>query len=165
MLIEINFPIGLEMTKKEQPPSTELREWRRGTWQRLVRWVGVGVLVALHTGIIMTSYYSHATLGRPLSMKEFILYLLVIAMTCVLLPQVAFEVDYLRDEGDEFLVRNLALSFKEKWSEIKWFYNRPFLKFAILKGKKFIYFLNKTDLPDFDRLVERIREKAPQLPE
>lgn len=113
----------------------------------------------------MTSFYSHFQMGRPLVLKEFILYLLMLFMTGVLIPQIIFEVDYIRDDGDELRIRNLFLSFKEKWSELKWLYNRPFLKFAILRGKKFIYFLNKKDLQEFDKLVETIREKAPQLPE
>ncbi|MBY0549012.1 MAG: hypothetical protein K2W95_17195 [Candidatus Obscuribacterales bacterium] len=153
------------MAKRELPPDPKVTEWKRTNWARFFRWIGFGAVLSLVTGVAMTSFYSHFQMGRPLVLKEFILYLLMLFMTGVLIPQIIFEVDYIRDDGDELRIRNLFLSFKEKWSELKWLYNRPFLKFAILRGKKFIYFLNKKDLQEFDKLVETIREKAPQLPE
>lgn len=155
----------LQMARKELPPEPIVNEWKRTNWPRFFRWIGLGAVLAMLFGVAMTSWHGHHDLGRPLVLKELFLYFLMMCITGVLIPQIVFEVDYIKDEGQEYRIRNLFLSFKEKWSDVQWLYNRPFLKFAILRGKKFIYFLNKRDLADFDKLVETIREKAPQLPE
>ena len=151
--------------KQELTPEPAITEFKRGPWPRLFRWVGVGVILALHSGIIMTSYHSHVGLGRAVSIKECIVYVMLLFMTAVLVPQIVFEVDSVRADADGLRIRNLFLSFHEKWADLKSFYDPPWLKFAVLRGAKFFYFLNKRDLNDFDRLEQTIKEKAPQLPQ
>lgn len=145
------------------PPTARPTQWKRKGFARLSRWIGLLAVGALYFGIAMTFYYSHFKLGKPMSPKEPLLFGMVLLITGYLLPQFVLEADLIRVDEDFILVKNLLFSVKENWSELKGFWNPPWLNFAVLKGKKFIYIFNKRDIPGFAELTETIVEKAPKL--
>ncbi len=78
-------------------------------------------------------------------------------------PSVILEADTVTIEPSGIVIKNLLFKNKEAWEDIKSFINPIYLKFSILKGKKFVYLLNRRDLSDYDQLVETIEQKAVQL--
>lgn len=145
------------------PGRSGVLELRRNKWVRTLRWLGLGVLLALYAGVLATFYQSHVVMGRGMSPKEPLLFVLLTLVSVALVPQIILEADYVRAEDDFIIVKNLLFTFKESWKELQSFRNPPWLKFAILKGSKFVYLLNKRDLPEFDALAERINEKGTKL--
>lgn len=140
-----------------------LREWKRKTIVHLFRWAGLAIFVALNLGFLMTLYKVHVVMGQGLSPKEVMLIFLVGALTISLLPQTFLEANYVGIDAEYIYINNLVFGFKEKWSDLKTFWNPSALNFAVLIGKKFVYFLNKKDLQDFQYLAETIEQKGPKL--
>lgn len=81
-------------------------------------------------------------------------------MLVPIMPQVFFEVDHIRLDDDGIEIQNLLMKKHEKWEDVVQFADPRYLKFAMLRTKSFVYFLNRRDLPEFDKLVERIKEKT-----
>jgi hypothetical protein len=138
-------------------------EWKRKLFARIVKWIGLGGLSALYCSLAATLYHSHVLMGKGVSPKELMLFLMMGLLSLMLLPQIILEVDYVKAGPDGLTLRNLLFRYTEKWSDIKSFHNPIWLKVAVLKGSKMIYLLNKRDLPQFNDLAETIEEKIPKL--
>lgn len=138
-------------------------EYQRSHWKTAVRWLAVGGIVLLYVGLLQRTFHVHVQMGKPLSPTDGLLLLLVLCISIPLVPQLILEVQSVKIDEDGLCLRNLIWGFKEKWEDLTELKNPQYLKFAILRGKKFWYLLNRRDLPDFERLVERITEKSINL--
>lgn len=138
-------------------------ETRRSGWKSTFRWVGVGMVAFMYTGLAFMLYKVHVLMGKPFTSTEALLFFLVSLISLILLPQLVLEIQYVKVEEDGLRLRNLLFGVKEKWEDLLFLRDPPYLKFAMLRSKRFLYLLNRRDLPDFDRVVEIIRKKATSL--
>ncbi|MBX9686291.1 MAG: PH domain-containing protein [Candidatus Obscuribacterales bacterium] len=138
-------------------------EFLRSRWKHYLRWLIFCFALLLYIMLILTSYHSHVLLQKGFLLQELVVYVLCSLMMLPILPSVVLEVDYLRLEDDGIVLQNLLFRRKLLWDEIQGFIDPRYLKFAILRGKKFFYLLNRRDLPHFDEIAEAIRAKATKI--
>lgn len=141
-------------------PEPTLTNFRRARWKHYMRFIFVGIIVFLFVELIFCTYNIHIVRHESFKLKEIFAYGLAMIMVLPFLPTLVFEVDELDIRASGISVKNLLYRVEESWEDLISLKNPIFLKFAILKGKKGLYFLNKRDLPEFDELIETIRNKA-----
>jgi hypothetical protein len=135
-------------------------EFTRARWKHYLRWLVFSVAILLWLMLMLSSYSTHFIRHIGFVPQEFVVYVLSTFMLLPVMPQVFFEVDHIRLDQDGFQIQNLMMKKHEKWENVVQFADPRYLKFAMLRTKSFIYFLNRRDLPEFDKLVERIKEKT-----
>src|SRR5579883_1986416 len=135
-------------------------EFTRARWKHYLRWLVFCVAILLYLMLMLSSYNSHFILHKGFIPQEFIVYILSTFMLVPVMPQVFFEVDHIRLHDTGIEIQNLVMKRHEKWEDVVQFADPKYLKFAMLRTKGFIYFLIRRDLPQFDKLVERIKEKT-----
>jgi hypothetical protein len=138
-------------------------QFKRARWKHFMRVFIFGVVLALIGLFIWTAYYTHVLLHQGFHPKEALALFLVLCVCAPVLPSVLMEADSVSIEPGAIVIKTLLFKYRESWEDIKSFANPIYLKFSILKGKKFVYLLNKRDLSDYDQLVATIEEKAVQL--
>lgn len=138
-------------------------EFTRARWKHYLRWLVFCIAIFLYLGLFLSSYNTHFIMHKGFVPQEFVVYLLSTFMLVPIMPQVFFEVDRLRLDHDGLQIQNLMMNKHEKWEDVVQFADPRYLKFAMLRTKSFVYFLNRRDLPEFDKLAERIREKTIKL--
>lgn len=114
----------------------------------------------LYVAVAAKTYNAHFVLGKPFSGSEATFFFMVTFASLMVVPQLVLECQVVKLEEDGIRFRNLFFGLKERWEDLKWFQNRAYLKFCVVRGKKFIYLLNRRDLSDFDLLIEEIKTKA-----
>lgn len=139
------------------------QEFLRSRWKHYVRWVVFCIVLFLYFSLLLLSYHAHFLLHKGFLLQELIVYILCSIMLLPILPSVVMEVDYVRVEDDGIVFQNLLFRRKEKWEDITRFANPLYLKFAIVKTKRFVYLLNRRDMPNFDHLAQMVEEKKNKL--
>ena len=157
----------LSKKKKEFKPvvvgEVQASEFLRSRWKHYVRWIVFCIVLFLYFSLLLMSYRAHILQGKGFLPQELVVYILCSIMLLPILPSVVLEVDYVRVEDDGIVFQNLVYRKKEKWEDITKFTNPQYLKFAIVKTKKFVYLLNRRDMPNFDQLAQSIEEKKNKL--
>lgn len=142
---------------------TVVTHFKRAAWKHWMRLLMLGVLVLLYSLFVFTSYHTHLVLHQGFNPKELLAYFLGLVIFVPVFPSVVMEADWVQLKPNGILIKNLLFKNEEAWEDIKSFADPIYLKFSILKGKKFVYLLNRRDLSDYDQLVEAIRDNAVQL--
>jgi hypothetical protein len=152
------------MTESKKKGSNSLHNvYRRPAWKNITRWLAFIMIIVLDSALIGSSVRSHQSLGVLLSVKELLSYLIILLLNALVIPSIVFEIDSIVIESDGMIFKNLLFSTKEKWENLISVYSPIYLKFAILRGSKFIYLINKRDLGNFDELMKTIYQKAKNL--
>lgn len=146
-------------------PAAPITTFKRSRWKHFLRMFIFGVLVMLYLMFIYTAYHTHVLLHQGFHPKEGLALFLAICIALPVFPSVFLEADSVSVEPDGLVIKNLLVKNKVFWTDIKSFINPIYLKFSILKGKKFVYLLNRRDLSNYDLLVETIESNAAQLKE
>ncbi len=136
----------------------------RSRWKHFIRWIIFCFVLFLYISLLLLSYRSHFLLHKGFLLQEFVVYIMCSLMMLPILPSVVLEVDYVKLEEDGIIFQNLIFKKFVKWEDIRKFTNPLYLKFAIVRTARFVYLLNRRDIPNFDELAEKIREKAINLP-
>lgn len=142
--------------------ATTAHIYRRTKWQHFVRFVAFGGVMALDFGLLgsaishhLVKTYSLASIG-----KEALAYFLVLLCNMAVLPSILLEANTVEVTDDRLILNNLLFRSALPWSEITSVIAPIYLKFAIIKTKKFFYLLNKRDIEGFPELINTIREKV-----
>lgn len=139
-----------------------ITEFKRPRWKHFLRLLTFTGIILLYIMFGFTSYNSHIVLHHGFSIKEGIAYILALAIAVPIIPSVLMEADYVKIEPDGLLIKNLIYRTKVAWEDITKFSDPLYLKFGILRTKKAFFLLNRRDLPNYNQLVETIREKGVQ---
>lgn len=145
-------------------PSPDLERFQRARWKHFVRFFFIGIIVLLFVALTIRSYELHFVYKNGFDVREIVIYLWATIILLPFLPTLVFEADKVELGTDGLRLKNLFYGAHEKWEDIRSFKNPIYLKFAILRGKKGFYLLNKRDLPNFEQLVETIQHKAINIP-
>lgn len=135
-------------------------EYTRTRWKHYFRWLVFGFIMMLYLMLLLTSYKQHILLHRGFILQELVGYIVCTLMMGPVLLSLVLEVDYIKIDPEELVLQNLLLRRRERWENISKFYNPPLLKFAIMFSKRFVYLLNRRDIPQFGELVDTIKQKA-----
>ncbi|MBX9572150.1 MAG: hypothetical protein K2X77_24870 [Candidatus Obscuribacterales bacterium] len=138
-------------------------QFKRSRWKHFLRLFIFGVICMLYILFAWTAFHTHVVLHQGFHPKEGLALFLGLIIALPVFPSVILEADTVTIEPSGIVIKNLLFKNKEAWEDIKSFINPIYLKFSILKGKKFVYLLNRRDLSDYDQLVETIEQKAVQL--
>ena len=135
--------------------------YKRNRWQHFVRFVAFGGIMALDFGLVGSAISHH--LVRTYSMlslgRELLAYFLVLLCNLVVVPSIVLEAHTVEVTDDRLILNNLLFATSLPWEDIKSVVAPVYLKFAIIKTRKFFYLLNKRDIDGFSDLINTIRQK------
>lgn len=136
--------------------------YKRNRWQHLVRFVALGGIMALDFGLLGSGISHHMTKTFTLVQlgKEFLAYFLVLLCNLAVLPSILLEANSVEITDDRLILNNLLFRTCLPWTDITAVIAPIYLKFAIIKTKRFFYLLNKRDINHFQDLINTIREKV-----
>ncbi|MBY0356490.1 MAG: hypothetical protein K2W82_00700 [Candidatus Obscuribacterales bacterium] len=134
--------------------------FERARWKHYIRFFFVGIMLVLFGGLLLQSYDLHVNYHRGFNPKEVFIYVWATIIFLPFLPTLIFEIDKVETNEQGLELDNLIWHSHENWSDLTSLKTPIYLKFAILKGKRGFYLLNKRDLPDFGKLIDSINHRA-----
>jgi hypothetical protein len=165
---------GAYLPQSEQPaePSADAapaevvhispRTYQRSRWKHLVRAAAFLFIVFLDVASVgqtidanVRHHVSTAAMG-----KEAFLFVMLVIANCLVLPSIALEADRIEVNDESIIIRNLLLKCTINWNEITAVSAPIYLKFAIIKTRRFFQLINKRDIPDFNELMQTIQTKT-----
>ncbi len=142
--------------------------YKRARWKHFTRWLALLGMVVLDVCLVGSGVHHHLTYPGTLTasaiLKEIIAYALVALCNLSVIPSIVMETDSVEVTSDKIIFNNLLFKMKEKWEDLTSLISPPYLKFAILRSRKFLYLLNRRDIDRFEDLLQTIRHKACNLP-
>jgi hypothetical protein len=138
------------------------RVFERSGWQNIVRWLALGVILAMDTMCVLSTVQHAMAQGATGAFigKQLISYVLLFICNCAVLPSIIFEAKRVEAFEDRLVIYNLLYKKTLRWEDIRQVVAPMFLKFAILKTQRFFYLINKRDVERFQDLIQIIRDKA-----
>jgi hypothetical protein len=143
--------------------AVETLEFVRTRWKHYLRWIMFSFLMLIFFMLLWTTFKVHVLAQEGFMLKELVLYTMCGLMMIPVGSSIVLEVDYVKVEGDTIVFQNLLIRRSERIEDIVKFIDPVYLKFAIVKTKGFIYFINRRDIPNYQQLFETIKTKAIQL--
>jgi hypothetical protein len=143
----------------------QLQVYRRSTFQNAVRWVAFGAIVVLDLSCLWQTVItiSYGTNSAHV-LKQILAYLILAACQGVIIPMIILEARKVEVLPDKLVVHNLLYTNTVNWSDIKAVIAPIFLKFAIIRTRRWFVLINKRDVEGFSDLIQIIRERAEVAP-
>ena len=135
--------------------------YQRARWKHVARWLAFLFILMLDLSVVGSTIQAqlthHTATNLQLMAKMGILYFMILFCNLMVVPSIAMEA-YKVEVSDKGLVcYNLLLKCTIAWEEIVSISAPIYLKFAIIRTKRFFQLINKRDIPDFNELMQTMR--------
>lgn len=133
--------------------------YNRPLWKHIIRYPAAFFLILLNVAIVM-SFIERFPQHRVMDpFREAFFFGMVGFIDVFMFLPILLEVNKVQTDSDGIKISALLWRVKLTWDQISSFEQPKYLKFAILKTKKGMYFLNKYDLKPFYEVAEIISAK------
>ena len=133
--------------------------YKRPLWKHIIRYPAAFFLILLNVAIVM-SFIERLPQHRVMDpFREAFFFGMVGFIDIFMFLPILLEVNKLETDNSGIRIGALLWRAKLTWEQITSFEQPKYLKFAILKTKKGMYFLNKYDLKPFYEVAEIISAK------
>ncbi|MBX3137532.1 hypothetical protein KF707_15015 [Candidatus Obscuribacterales bacterium] len=152
--------LGIKRDEMRVPVDVNIPHvYRRPLWKHIVRYPAAFFLILLNVAVVM-SFVERFPQHRVMDpFRELFFFGMVGFIDVFMFLPVLLEVNKIETDTEGLKVGALLWRVKLTWDQIVAFDQPKYLKFAILKTKKGMYFLNKYDLKPFYEVAEIISAK------
>jgi hypothetical protein len=149
--------------KGDQEPALSKREKKRlkreqahdqitcqmGTIHRLWRVLGFILMMGLNIGIIGGDIWGGRAYVRLSWQREAVSLIMLVIFNALVLFPILFEAWYAKVDKDGITLAGMFWRISRSWDKVTDFKNPVFLKLAMMRLGRFLFFINKRVLPDY----------------
>jgi hypothetical protein len=152
--------LGIKRDEKRIPVDVNVpHAYRRPLWKHIVRYPAAFFLILLNVAVVM-SFIERFPQHRAMDpFRELFFFAMVGFIDIFMFLPILLETNKIETDSDGLKVAALLWGVRLKWDQVVAFNQPKYLKFAILKTKRGMYFLNKYDLKPFYEVAEIISAK------